>query len=372
MFVEDVQPDDTAHAALFANKLATFNKMYRTMVSADKVAVTVSDAFELMKSEDEQKKAQGQEMLQGVFKDTLKKAFEAEKIVSYDERRIPDYAEIIKSTNDLMRASMFAFTDLYRNPKSEALFDATSFGGLDAAQMAELIKGESQWNMDQKSDDAWQIQSEAAKDIAAEWLGEKKPYEKLINEMNALAVENKNGTLDRREMYNKLAAAEWMLINNEKMMVEDPEDPINPIPNWGNRYWKAITNAREALGIDPHTSMRELIQGEFAASAKAATSVIYQKTQIAQNILDPEVRAKIDSLSDQKKTFEIQKTAANLHYPKEEQAVNEIEMTEDRVRLYIKSEDERENMKNQTKEYNFIVEKTAELEIGKTNDNVKL
>jgi hypothetical protein len=189
--------------------------------------------------------------------------------------------------------------------------------------------------------------------------------------MNALAVENKNGTLDRREMYNKLAAAEWMLINNEKMMVEDPEDPLNPIPNWGNRYWKAITNAREALGIDPHTSMRELIQGEFAASAKAATSVLYQKTQIAQNILDPEVRAKIDCIADQKKMFEMQKSAASLISPKEEKEIEELELEQDRVRLYIKSEDQFEIMKNSTKEYNFIVEKTESLEIGKTNDNVK-
>ena len=155
-------------------------------------------------------------------------------------------------------------------------------------------------------------------------------------------------------------------------MVEDPEDPLNPIPNWGTRYWKSITNAREALGIDPHTSMRELIQGEYATMAKAVNSLQYNKTQIDSKVLSSEVRDKVDSLSDQKKTFEIQKRAVSLTSQKEEKKLDDLEMTEDRVRISVPSEDERTNMKNETKEYNFIVDKSAELEINRTQDNVKI
>ena len=373
MFIENPQPDDSAHAALFSEKLATFNKMYKTQIDANKFVTSVTDAFEKMKSGDEKEKEQGKETLSNIFKDTLKKAFDAEKVISYDERRLPDYSEIVKSTNDLMRASMFAFTDLYRDPKSESLFAPTAFGGLNADDIAALTKGDdTMWKMDQKSDEAWQYQSQDAKDLADVWLQDDKPYERVINEMNALAEANKNGTISRKDMYDKLAAAEWMLLNNEKMMVEDPEDPLNPIPNWGTRYWKSITNAREALGIDPHTSMRELIQGEYATIAKAVNSLQYNKAQIDSKVLSSEVRDKVDSLSDQKKTFEIQKRAVSLTSQKEEKKLDDLEMTEDRVRISVPSEDERTNMKNETKEYNFIVDKSAELEINRTQDNLKV
>ena len=96
-------------------------------------------------------------------------------------------------------------------------------------------------------------------------------------------------------------------------------------------------------------------------------------TQIYDYVLDPQMRDTIDSISEQKETFEIQKTAASLISPKEEKEMNDLEMTEDRVRLYIKSEDEFEKIKNESKEYsNFVVDKTESLEIGKSNDNLKV
>jgi hypothetical protein len=118
--------------------------------------------------------------------------------------------------------------------------------------------------------------------------------------------------------------------------------------------------------------MRELIQGEYATMAKAVNSLQYNKTQIDSKVLSSEVRDKVDSLSDQKKTFEIQKRAVSLTSQKEEKKLDDLEMTEDRVRISVPSEDERTNMKNETKEYNFIVDKSAELEINRTQDNLKV
>ena len=320
-----------------------------------------------MKSGNEQKKADGQKMLGDLFKDTLKQAFVIEKGVAYDEHRLPEYAEIIKSSNELLRTAMFAFTDLYHDPKSASLFDPTAFGGLGAKEMADLTVGESLWSMDQKSDEAWEIQSKDAKNLADKWLSGYRPYEKMISEMKALVEADKDGVVDRKEILTKLTAAEWLLVNNDKMMIDDPEDPLNKIPNWGNRYWKALTEAREALGIDKHTSMRDLIQGDYAASAKAVISSAYNEAQIEDYVLDPAAREIYDSMEIQKEQFATQSAAVTLTEPQNEKNAGEVEMTEDRVPYPIKELDERAIMKNQPKNYDFIVEKTAELNMNGPN-----
>jgi hypothetical protein len=367
--VKDEKINDSANVAIFINKLNTFNNMYKLKIDANDFAFSVTESWTKMSAADEKQKGEGKQMLQDLFKDTLKQAFDIEKDVSYDEHRLPDYNEIIKSSNELLRVAMFAFTDLYHNSKSASLFDQTAFGGVNAKDMAELTSGESLWSMDQKSDDAWDIQSKEAKEIADKWLGERKPYETMINEMNALVEANKKGIIDRKEILNKLAAAEWLLLNDERMMVENPEDPINPIPNWGNRYWKTLTSTREALGIDKHISMRELIQGDYAASAKAANNKSYTETQIKDYVLDPEARAVYDSMDIQKEQFATQSAAVVLSEPEKEKendkekTPEERLMTELRIRISIKSEDQREIMKNEPKSYNFISEKTAEVQL---------
>ena len=334
--------------------------MYKININADHFVFSVTEAWGMMTTE---KKADGQKILKDVFKDTLKKAFDAEKNLAYDEHRFPEYTEIIKSTNELLRSSMFVFTDLYTKG-NDSLFEPTAFGGLNEKEMAELTKGESLWSMDQKSDQAWEIQSKPAKDIAAKWLNENRPYETMIHEMNDLIEANKDNKLERKEVINKLAAAEWLLINNEKMMIEDPEDPLNPIPNWGNRYWKAITQAREALGIDPHTSVRELIQGEYAAMSQATESTRYNEVQIKDSVLDPEQRQLCDSMEKQKEEFAIQSEHTINISLDNEKRMQELEMPGDKVKICVEEENEARKMKEAPKNTAFIVERTASFSIG--------
>ena len=281
------------------------------------------------------------------------------------EHRLPEYVEIVKSSNELLRSAMYGFTDLYHAPNTKKLFDATAFGGLDARAMADLTAGDSLWSKDQKSDEAWEIQSKEAKSIADKWLVGDKPYEKMIGEMKALVEANKNGIVSRKEMLDKLAAAEWLLVNNEKMMIEDPEDPINPIPNWGNRYWKALTETREALGIDKHTSMRDMIQADYAASAKAVNTPTYNEAQIKDYALDPEAREVYDSMELQKEQFATQSAHVTLTEAQNEKKTDEIVMTTDRVQISIKALDQRIIMKNEPKSYNFVIERAAEVNLSK-------
>jgi hypothetical protein len=189
----------------------------------------------------------------------------------------------------------------------------------------------------------------------------------MLNEVIELVNHKEQGILSNRDAYNKLAAAEWMLINNEKMMIEDPEDPINPIPNWGNRYWKALAETREALGIPKHTSMRELIQGNYTEIARCIESKAYNARQLEERVFDPDALGVYDSYESQMVEFATQSAAHFVVEPPKKDKANEntAEREEDYIRKRepVESENEREKMKNAPKIFsNMIVdEKTNEL-----------
>lgn len=361
--------NNEARATMFINKLNAFNSMFKTNIEPEIFISAVTEAWDLMKSDDKQKQADGKKILGDLFKDTLKQAFESEKNLSYDEHRLPEFTEITITANELLRVSMFTFTDLYSNKKSESLFEPTGFGGISAKDIAELTAGESLWSMDQKSDKAWEIQSADAKNIANDWLRENKPYEKMINEMNALAEKGKKSIIeaDRKEIFQKLAAAEWMLLNNDKMMIDNPEDPLNKVPNWGNRYWKSIIQAREALGIPKHMSMRALIQGDYAESCKAVTNVKYNEKQIDEHVLDSEVRDMYDSLDAQKSEFTIQLEAVSTSLQNDEGLAKNAEDNpeKDRIRLLLPHLSEKNILLNSPRNNNFIMENQVNKDMEK-------
>ena len=359
------------NAELFGNKLKTFNSMYGTNVNANLFVGSVSNVWTLLNDDDAEKVNEGKKALSGLLNDTLKGAFEVEKQASYEEQRLPEYSEIIKSANELLRVSMFAFTDMYHNPDKAKLFIPTAFGGLREDELAELTKGDSLWDKDQRSNSAWEIQSRTAVDIAKEWLKEDKPYQTMIDEMEALVEASKEKSIDEKDVYNKLAAAEWLLLNNDKMMIDDPEDPLNKMPNWGNRYWKAITNAREKLGIPKHISMRELIQGNYAEMGKAASNLTYNKTQILEQVLDPEQRNAFDSMEKQKVEFTVQRRGLAAVNHNNEKKIQDLEITSFRMQIYVKECDERLLMENEPKSYNFEPVKAAEISLNNSKNEEK-
>ena len=361
-----IQAHNEARVAVFTEKLKAFNNMYKVDVDSNAFASSVTEAWSLMTGDDKQKAISGREVLYNVFKDTLKKAFDVEKNASYNEHRLPEYVEITKSANELLRAAMYGLTDMYHNPDRKGLFEATAFGGLDAKDMGDLTAGESIWEKDQKSDEAWDIQAQEAKGIADKWLKEDKPYEKMISEMKALITANKEGIVSRKETLDKLTAAEWLLINNDKMTVEDPEDPFNRLPNWGNRYWKALTETREALGVDKYTSMRTMIQNDYEAMAKTVSSAYYNKTQIQLYVLDKDVRELSDSMEAQREQFTTQQRDVVIKNPQNEK--KDEHKDEIRWQEPVESENERKKMKNEPKVFsNMVVDKQKDLKI----DSVK-
>lgn len=351
--------DETVKLTMFMDKLNTFNSMFKTDINANKFVDAVTTAWQLLQDEDRNVRLEGWGTLGDIFRDVLKEAFTAERDLSYKEHRLPDYAEIIRSSNYLMRVAMFNFTDLYSNKKKSYMFKSTAFGGLNAKDMAKLTSsGKSQWRMDQKSDKAWNIQSADARNIAKVWQKDADPYERLISEMKALA-ESGNGRIadaDHRDIYNKLAAAEWMLINNEEMLIESSEKPGEKIPNWGNKYWKALLETREALGIPKHISIRELIQGDYAESSKAVNDINFNERQFEDHLLNAEVRGMFDSMEAQESEFKIQREEIKLNRTISDN--HEVDIDSDAVRYPHPVHEENEFIKQRhsEKENNFIVD----------------
>lgn len=332
--------DPKAREALFQKKVVTYNGMYKMNIDAENFSNCLSTAWNLIKSDDGKDNSDGRDMLNDLFTEVLKQAFEIEKKACYEEQRLPEYVEIIKSTNDVLRSAMFAVTDVYETKKKSA-FEITAYGGVNSLKASTLTVGSDLWDMDQRSDKAWEIQSKPARDIADKWLNEDKPYQKMIDEMENLVKNNKSEIVDTKNVYDKLAAAEWLLLNNEKMMVVDPIDPINPTPNWENRYWKAIIQAREALHIPKYISIREMIQGNYAEMKNSVTNAVYNKKQFDERIFNSNERAINDSLEKQKEEFTIQ--AAGISVENEIKEQKEIEFKEDEIKkqLNIKECDQR-------------------------------
>jgi hypothetical protein len=352
---------------MFKDALKTFNDMYNTKFDGEHIKNEVKDAWKYMTGADESQHATGKRILSNLYNQILSEAFDVEKKAAYEERRAPDYTDVVKGANDLIRTTMFTHTDLYHKNKDKNLFDETSFGGLNAEDMYELVEGESKWDMDQRSDAAWDIQSQPAKDIADQWLKEDKPYEKMINEMNSLAAAKKNGTLDNKAIHDRIAAAEWLLINNDKMVIENPEDPLNKMPNWGNRYWKAIIHAREELGIPKHVSMREIIQGDYAEMKNTATNKSYIERQFNEQVLDPEQRKLYDSKEKQAEQYSIYRGKFAAEDPEKQKKVDDLLKNQNRVKIIVDSEDETKKLKTAVRNNDFIVDKTHKKEVTISN-----
>lgn len=366
--------NSSVNLTMFMNKLNTFNSMFKTDIDANKFIDSLTGAWELLQSNNRDKRTDGYVMLGDAFRETLKNAFSVEEEQAYKEHRLPEYNEIIVSANELLRVGMFTFTDLYSNNSHKHLFKSTICGSLTAKDMAALTGKSDLWGMDQKSDKAWEIQSADAKAIANQWLESgDKPFDKLIEEMNALIELGKNGIAERnnKDIYNKLAAAEWILVNNEQMMTENPNDPLNKMPDWGNKYWKATIQARDALGIPKHISMRELIQGDYAESSKAVTNKNYNEKQIEEHVLDPEVRSMVDSMEVQASEFTIQRESIKTHHPGNEERVNNIDDPDaDRIKYYVYEVDEIRLMKEAPIGKDFILEDDLNKQVSMNKDYI--
>ncbi len=373
--LDDKKIDDAHRLAVFTNNLASFNSMYKLDIKAEEFNKTITNVWSDLTSGDTQKIANGKKMLNEFFKSTLQPAIAIEKSSAYKDQRMPDFNEVIISTNNLFRASMFTFTDLYHNPDRKGFYKMTAFGGFDTKELAEIAVGDSSWKMDQRSNKAWDVQSREAKDLADKWLAEERPYETMLKEITELVGYKENGVLSNREAYAKLAAAEWMLINNEKMMVENPDDPLNPIPNWGNRYWRTLSETREALGIPKHTSMRELIQGNYEEIAKAIENKSYNAKQLEERVFASEAIGVYDSYEAQMVEFATQSAAHSVVEPtkdKVEGLANTAEEDYIRRREPVTSEDERENMKRAPKVFsNWVVERASELTIDTQKEDFR-
>ena len=367
---EPKEISEDAYSEMFVNQLKTFNNLYKTKISKDKLASTLSDAWTMLTDGSEEKKAEGKKLLNGLFEAMLEHAYEVEKKTSYKEGRLPEYSEIASNANKLLRAGMFSFTDMYRDNSRAQLFSETAFGGMTKEEMSKLTGMDELWSLDQKSDEAWEIQAKEAKDIASVWQKKSNPCQTVVNEMNELQTKSLQGVATRKEVLDKLAAAEWLLLNDDNMVVIDPDDPYNRTPKWNNRYWKAITEAREAIGIPKHISVRDLIQGNYSVMQKTLQNANYHKDHFETELFSQEKRASVDSMDKQKEEFGLQSAQIALNKEPNEERLKDIKMDGIRTKISIVEEDEYLKAKTMPKDYStFVVERNKEISFDRSVNN---
>ena len=349
---EEIAAFNHGKVEMFAQKLKDFNSMYKTEQGAEQFGGVLAAAWENIISDDPKKVETGKNMLSSLFKGMIKEAFSVEKTESYNEHRLPMYSDILKSANEVLRSAMFAYTDLYHNPERASKFKETAFGGMSLKDITKYTRESELWRMDQKSDEAWKIQSQEAMEFVDKWKKEERPFEKMITDMNKIMelARGKTG-VSRRDAIMQLAAAEYLLINDERMTIDDPADPLNPIPDWGNRYWKKLIEVRETLGIDKHTSIRDMIQADYAAAAKGANSIEFHEKQIRENVMGENALATVDSIDKQKELFATQSGFFALTEPPKE-----IEMTADRTPFPVRELDQRLLMANEPRDFTRIID----------------
>jgi hypothetical protein len=154
------------------------------------------------------------------------------------------------------------------------------------------------------------------------------------------------------------------------MVVIDPDDPYNRTPKWNNRYWKAITEAREAIGIPKHISVRELIQGNYGVMQQTLKNANYHKDHFETELFSQEKRASVDSMDKQKEEFNLQSAKIALDKAPNEERLNNIKMDENRVRISIVEEDEYLKAKTVPKDFSsFVIERNKEVSFDRSVQN---
>ena len=102
--------------------------------------------------------------------------------------------------------------------------------------------------------------SDTIKNIAAKWAAAKNPYEAMTNDLNALW--DKSKTFKPQDIVDRFAAAKWLLLSSDKIIVGKPKNP----PTTGDRYWSAIIQEyffeKTAFGGMNSKEIAELTKGE--------------------------------------------------------------------------------------------------------------
>jgi hypothetical protein len=121
--------------------------------------------------------------------------------------------------------------------------------------------------------------------------------------------------------------------------------------------------------------VRELIQGEYAETAKAVVSAKYNETHFNDYLLAPEIRSQYDSMDIQKEQFATQIEAVVISDPNTEKTnekTADVHKNEVRWREPVESENERTKIKNSPRVFsNIVIEKQAELHFDAVKEGMR-
>lgn len=253
-----------------------------------------------------------------------------------------NYGEVAKDVDEMFKSAMFE-SRMYDNAKNEEMVEKCNFGGFSTEQLANIAVGvkDEKWSLNQKSEQAWQQQSDMAKKILSDWHQAEKQkgaQSSTFNVQKDLLTKSqafKNGEIGKKELLDYTLAAESHLQRNFNGRWKKLFNFIQ----YRNEM-AAIRGCRSMLGLNEKASLRAELSNIYAASASQM-----QKENVFQAM--DEVVGNSLSFDTAKEKFETEHKQVKDAVKEQKQAAFNDLMESGREPLVIEELDERKAILHQ-------------------------
>lgn len=206
---------------------------------------------------------------QSLYASIYKETCEKNKARGYANAKETNFTVVTKHVNELFKSAMFA-THLYDNPNNRVIVEKCSFGGFTIEQLSNIAnsaKGGA-WALNQKSDEAWRIQSEGSKSILSEWtkneksVGIRTSVSRIQSDLNAKIDAYKNGEINKKELIENTIAGEAHLNSRFDTRRKKFFSFIQY-----RKELNVLKQCRETLRLHENDSLRVALSNEYVAIA---------------------------------------------------------------------------------------------------------
>lgn len=205
-----------------------------------------------------------------IYKETCEKNKER----GYAGAKETNFTVVTKDVNELFKSAMFT-TRLYDNPNNRVIVEKCSFGGFTIEQLSNIAnsaKGGA-WALDQKSEEAWRIQSEGAKSILKDWTKNEKSesigtsVSRIQSDLTAKINAYKKGEINKKELIENTIAGEAHLNST----FDTRRKRIFSFIQY-RKELSALKQCRATLGLHENDSLRVALSNGYVAVSKEMNS----------------------------------------------------------------------------------------------------
>lgn len=241
------------------------------------------DAKEYYKTHLTQKESYVVQEIKKTYGQMFAEACSKAKIRNYASGRPTDFAQIAKNVDDLFKTVLYD-AGIYKNDNRKEVADKFSFGGFTAEELTQIatkVNG-GDWELDQKSEKAWNLQNEGSKRILNNWLKKeagdffvRSSVNRVQKSLSVYKKEFENGIIDKKRLLEYTIAGEAHL--NKKFNTGGKK--VFSFIQY-RKEKNAINECRKVLGLTEKQPLRaELTKVYEQANLKMSKDNVLQSMQ---------------------------------------------------------------------------------------------